>query len=205
MPAFEIVPFNPARHGTPIESFRASSRTGIIFLLIGIVMVVAAVLLYAFAINGVADVAGGIWAGFWIALAGGAIFMVIGLYNILDVRDRNAVIRRLQQPGQGRVTRGTVKSVRNTYKIFGRTPFTSAGDMMGGAETGWFFQVTYVFEDASQTLRTATGVIPDLVGPKRRQMQNNTFLDPNMPRAGQHVDVLFDVDDSAMLRLVPAT
>ena len=48
-------------------------------------------------------------------------------------------------------------------------------------------------------------MIPDLVGPKRhRDRQQQIFNDPNVPRIGQHVDIIFDKDSSVVLRIVDA-
>jgi len=141
--------------------------------------------------------------GTWGILGLGVIFVVVGLYFILGVRERNASINRLKNSGKGKVTRGVIKHVRNTYRVFGRTPFTQKGDMMGGMDTGWFFQVTYTFEDKGGNIRSAMGIIPDLVGPQRHKRADTTrVLDMEMPRRGQHVYVLFDCDNSVILKLV---
>ncbi|MCL2587195.1 MAG: hypothetical protein FWE31_03050 [Firmicutes bacterium] len=204
---FEIVPYNPARHGIPIENLRATSRHGNILFLFGMFFAALAAVLYIFMIHNATEPPSQLasW-GVWGILAMAILFMVVGLYFILAARERNAAVYRLRNSGKGRVTRGVITAVRNTYRLFGKTPFTSKGDMMGGMDTGWFFQVTYKFEDKGGNLRIATGTIPDLVGPQRhKRMETTRVLDMEMPRRGQHVDVLFDAEMSVILKLVAQT
>jgi len=201
---FDIVQYNPARHGHSIENDRATHRNGNIFFLIGIIGLVLSVVMYIFLIhNSEGSTEFIIWVGFGLVFGVSLIFIVTGLYFILEVRDRNAAIRRLKAYPNAKVTRGVISNVRNTYRVFGRTPFTNKGDMMGGMDTGWFFRVTYTFQDLSGRVRTATGIIPDLVGPQRHKRTDAArIIDTEMPRRGQHVDVLFSSDTSAILKLV---
>ncbi|MCL2850783.1 MAG: hypothetical protein FWE01_00260 [Firmicutes bacterium] len=198
-----IEPFNPARHGGVLESYSMKSRSGITLFLIGAVLVAIAFFVFFFAIRGSGGASPAIHALFWIPLGLGVLFFGIGVYNMIGAQNFNSTVRRLRQ--EGFVTRGSIQSVRHTYRWFGRTRGANRGDTIG-MDTGWFFVVSYKFEDDLGRIRKSTANIPDLLGPKRQNTPNqSTFIDPNMPRVGHMVDVLFDYSDSVVLRLVPAT
>jgi len=196
-----IEPFNPARHGGILESQRQHNRSGITLFILGAVLVAAAFMVLFFFMRG-RNATGLVHALFWIPLGLGILFGCIGIFNMASASSFKSMITRLRRDGL--VTRGSVQHVRHTYRWFGRTRGANRGDTIG-MDTGWFFVVTYKFEDDLGRMRKATGTIPDLLGPKRQNTPNqSTFLDPNMPRVGHMVDVLFDYSDSVILRLVPA-
>jgi len=192
-----IEPFNPARHGGVLESFSAHSRSGFISLFIGIFSLVTSFFVFF------------LWFGnstmvnvlFWLLLLIGIVFTVFGIFEVTSAQEFNSRVRRLKNDGD--VTRGSIQSVHHTYRFFGRTMGTGRGDSIG-METGWYFKIWYTFDDGVK-LRRATGIIPDELGPKRRNTSSSTFLDNNRPRTGMMVDVLFDNADSVVLRLIDPT
>lgn len=199
----ESVPFNPAQHGGVNESWRAHSRSGTMFFIFGILFIVGALLFWFFGwARATGDVHVGVQVGFWLCLALGIILFVVGVWNLMTAQAFNSRVRLLKR--EGYVTRGSIVSVRHTYRLFGATWGTGNGDL-GGRDSGWFFKVRYAFTDHTGRQRKAYGVIPDPLGPKRRNTpQQQTFIDPGMPRVGHNVDVLFNVDESVILRIVAA-
>jgi len=196
------VPFNPAQHGGILESYRMKSRSGITLFIMGAFCVAIALLVFFTLIRGRSP-DNSIYALFGIPLGLGILFAIIGIYNMTRSQAFNARVRTLRQ--NGLVARGSVQHVRHAFRWFGRTFGAGRGDQVG-MDTGWFWVVTYKFEDDLGRMRKATGIVPDRLGPKRRNTPNqSTFLDPEMPRVGHLVDILFDYDESVILRLIPVT
>ena len=201
-----IEPFNPARHGGVLESYRQISRSGTNFTFMSFLFFIFAVgfaivyfQLYVFSTA--------VFLLGLIASAGiGFIFITIGFVNSSRALDFNSRLRRLTTVGGGSmVTRGAIQHVRSSYIFLGRTNFTAQGESMA-MDTSWVFHVTYAFEDDKGKLRRKIALIPDLIGPKRQHIQGNqTFMDSRMPRIGMMVDVAFDDYHSIVLRLIPAT
>jgi len=142
--------------------------------------------------------------GMWITIIFGGIMTFLGLGNILDARCFNARVQQLQNGGS--VSRGSITAVRHRWILFGSTLGTRGGRYTMVMDTGWYYRVSYTFEDELGRLRKCTGLIPDLVGPKRHGDRNQQIIhDQNLPRIGQRVDVLFNPDESVILRIVDAT
>jgi len=197
-----IEPFSPARHGAVIENMRMKQRSGVRFLIIGIVCLVLAVVFFNIHFRSEAESV--FWlVGMWFTIVVGLVLTYLGLANMLDGRNFNARVRELEK--NGLVTRGSITAVRHRYVIFGSTLGTRGNRYTMVMDTGWYYKVTYSFEDDIGRLRTATGFIPDLVGAKRHADRNQQIiLDQNLPRVGQRVDVLFDPEESVILRIVNA-
>lgn len=192
-----VTPFNPAQHGRVIESYSSIGRNGILWFLIGTLLFVLSIICFVFrSVDGLI-VLSGIFFGCAI------ISLAVGITDMASAQSFNSRVRHLKSGG-GLVARGTIQSVRHTYRMLGRTRGTRTGDSIG-IDTGWFFKVTYVFEDDKGRQRRSEGIIPCALGPKRRQTAGQTFLDPNAPRVGMFVDVLFDNDEAAILRLIQPT
>ena len=197
-----IEPYNPARHGGILESNRTQNRSGITMFMLGAVLVAVGIIVFFFMIRG-REPQALVYVLFAIPLLLGILFGSIGIFNMASASTFNSNINRLRKSGF--VTRGAIQHVRHVYRWFGRTRGTNSGDAIH-LDTGWFFVVTYKFEDDLGRMRKSTGNIPDRLGPKRQNTPNqSTFIDPQQPRVGHMVDVLFDYDDSVILRLIPAT
>ncbi|MCL2755570.1 MAG: hypothetical protein FWE45_00780 [Firmicutes bacterium] len=199
-----IEPFNPATHGGVLESYRMILRAGVRFLIIGVVALVLAVVLWNLYFRRVGDAQQFFLIGMWVTLIIGVAMTFLGLGNVLDGRSFNSRVRELEK--DGKVTRGTIKTVRHRYIILGSTLGTRDGRYSMVMDTGWYYKVQYSFVDEYGRLRKATGLVPDLVGSKRHESKNQQIiLDANLPRVGQNVDVLFDYENSAILRIITAT
>ena len=185
-----------------MEDYRNISRSGTIWIIMGIVCLILAILFFMLWQN--ADDGGLQLTAFWLFLGVAVLFIALGGANLSDANAFRGRVRYLTTSGNGKVTRGAIVAVRSRYAVWGRNRGTQAGDSMGGMDTGYFFKVDYVFE-AKGKQRRATGLVPDLLGPNRRNNSANTFIDPNMPRVGMMVDVLFNADKSVMLRIMPPT
>ena len=202
-----IEQYNPAQHGGVIESYRAISRSGTILVIFSLlVLALAAGLGYFFYFSDFSLDVGQLGIVlFWMALGLGFLFMFLGIRDLANASAFTDRRERLIGPGNNSlVSRGSVTIVRSTYKFFGRTLGTRDGDILGNVDTGWYFKVTYIFDDANGNQRRATGIIPDRLGPKRSEA-SQTFIDPHMPRVGQRVDVVFDDYESLILRFITPT
>ncbi|MCL2847025.1 MAG: hypothetical protein FWE38_05040 [Firmicutes bacterium] len=197
-----IEPYNPALHGGVSESYMNINRNGLIFTVIGILFIAAAIVvlnIFGFGYSGVPLTN----LLFWLLLGFGILLTIIGAVNIAEANRHRALVRELKAGGY--VTRGSIHRVAHTYRLFGKTRQTSSGDLMA-RDTGWFYKVTYAFQDQNEKIRKATGIIPDPIGPKRGTNPNQqTFLDFHRPRIGLRVDVLFNDDGSLILRIIEAS
>ena len=182
---------------------RGATRSGTHFVFIAIVVFLIAVVIGYFAFASVYQPVQGLMALFFITLIIGFVCIGMGVFNLSRGSDFNNRVRRLKQSGY--VERGSIVRVSSGYFFLGRTRGTNDGDSAGGMDTGWFFRVTYVFEDPRGGERRAIGLVPDFFGPKRQNTNNQSAIDPHRPRIGMRVDVLFDNYDSVMLRTIPAT
>ena len=194
--------YNPARHGGVMEDFRNIARSGTMWFIGGVFTLMLAGLFFFLWINSDSETNTMQSAAFWLCLGIAILFIALGSANIADAQAFRSRVRYLTTMGRGNVTRGSILGVRSRVAIWGRTRWTQEGDSMGNVDTGYFFKVDYAFE-VNGKQRRATGVVPDLLGPKRRSNTANTFIDPNMPRVGMRVDVLFNKDKSLMLRIMP--
>ena len=197
------VPFNPAQHGGTIEDYRNISRSGTMWFLAGLVCLALTVLFFFLWTGTDTDFSTLIIGAFFVFLGLTVLFIAIGVGNLADAQAFRARVRYLTTPGNGNVTRGTIMGVRNRFAVWGRTYGTQAGDSLA-MDTGWFYKVDYAFEYNGRTIK-ATGIIPDPLGPNRRNNSATTFMDPHMPRRGMHVDVLYATGQSVILRMIPAT
>jgi len=201
-------PYNPAVHGGVTENWRTVRRSGFAFTLMGIIMIVVAIML-ALLMHFFLNISWGFSGRGWLPIIAvflpiivGIIFIVMGAWSNSRARYFTNKIEELKTNGM--VSRGAILNVRNDYKLFGRTFGTRQGDV-GAMDSGWFFRVYYNFQDENEELRRSNGYLPDPLGPKRKQGWNGnqqTFIDPNMPRIGQRVDILFNDRVSVILRVV---
>ncbi|MCL2570229.1 MAG: hypothetical protein FWE16_03425 [Firmicutes bacterium] len=199
-----MVPFNPAQHGASIENYGMVRRAGFRFTMVG-----AVILAFSLGIF--------VWANFFgdsqnpwleiylplILLAFGFIFTFIGAMRLSRAAYFEYRLGRLRQNGM--VTRGTVKRFRHEFILFGANRRWWQTRQSLVEETGWYYNVTYTFEDMDGQLVTRSARIIDRVGPKNLQPNQQTVIDPNIPRVGMFVDVLFDDYSSTILRLIPPT
>ena len=199
------VPFNPAIHGGTNESYRAIARNGRVFFFAGILLLTVAALLLYFFFFRQTSARGGQTALFWIFLVMGVLSMIFGISGLVESSTFAGRVNHLKNSSASLVARGSIERVRTGFRIFGRTLRTKEGDTYGNADTGYFFKVHYVFEDDKERLRREVAIIPDPLGPKRGEFPNQTAVDPNMPRVGMMVDVLFDNYNSVTLRFIPLT
>ena len=197
--SFTIEPYNPALHGGILENLRQRLRAGIYFALIGAAcLILAFVLWFVFMRN---DPPGILWIAFWVSIVAGAIFVIIGAVNIAEWSSFNSSVKALKKSGL--VTRGTIQRVRHRWIMLGRSFRTGDSWYSKVLDTGWVFSIKYSFIDDKGRTRTVTGTVPDFVGPRSQKHENKqVMVDPNAPRIGQNVDVIFLPDQAAILRVI---
>ena len=196
--------FNLARHGGTVEDMRAQARNARVFFFVGVLVIALAFVFFILFFVRSSGSSGGRFL-FWFSLVVGFGMLFIGINGLVDVANFNARAKFLKDARNGGlVTRGSILSVRSGNTVFGRTTRTNEGDSGAGAVTGYFYRVRYVFNDNNGRERRETAIIPDPLGPKRRNTTNHSAIDPHRPRVGQRVDVLFDHSDSIALRIIDA-
>ena len=194
-------PYNPAKHGGVLEDYRNMSRSGSVWFFIGVMMLsIAAVSFYFYMRDGSEAFMGIAVPLFWVTLGAGIMAVALGVANLTDAQAFASRVKFLTTMGNGLVIRGSVVGVRQRYRIFGATLFTKPGDSLN-MDTGWVYKVDYVFQ-CSGRQRRATGVVPDHLGPNRANNNATTFIDPNQPRVGLFVDILFCREKSVILRFI---